>query len=99
MDDDLITTDVAAARLDRSAAYVLRLLKQGDLVGRRIGPDTRGGQWLISAASVAALQARWAADPPRRGRPAQGDPTPAALAQRRSRARQATERAEERIAR
>lgn len=88
MDDgDLITTDEAAERLKRSPAYVLRLLKQGDLVGRRIGPDTRGGRWLVSAASVAALCERWAADPPRRGRPAQGDPTPVALAKRKSRAK------------
>ena len=85
--DDLITTDEAAARLERSATYVLRLRARGDLVGQRIGPDTRGGQWLISAASVDALRARWAADPPTRGRPAAGEtPSPAALAQRRSRA-------------
>lgn len=89
--DDLITTDVAAERLARSPAYVLRLVKQGDLVGQRIGPDTRGGQWLVSAASVAALKAQWAVSPPRRGRPPAGaTPSAAALAQRRIRATRQT---------
>ncbi len=73
MDADLITTEVAAARLERSAAYVLRLLKQGALQGQRIGPDSRGGQWLIRASSVEALARRWEATPPRRGRPTEGD--------------------------
>lgn len=70
LDTDLITTDEAATRLGRSTAYVLRLLKQGQLEGCRIGPDTRGGQWLIHATSVSALSEHWAANPPRRGRPA-----------------------------
>jgi len=91
MDDDLITTTEAAERLDRSAVYVLRLLNRGDLAGRRIGPDTRGGQWLVRAASAAALRARWAASPPRRGRPAEAAPSESTLAKRRSRARQTEE--------
>lgn len=91
MDDDFITTTEAAAQLGRSMSMVNQLIKRGDLVGRRIGPDTRGGQWLISAASVAALIERWATDPPRRGRPALGEPSPAALAKRRSRAKHETE--------
>lgn len=90
-DTDLITTAEAAAQLGRSAAYVLNLLKRGDLAGRRIGPDTRGGQWLVSAASVAALAAQWAASPPRRGRPAEAAPSESTLAKRRSRARQEAE--------
>lgn len=89
-EDDLITTDVAAERLDRSTAYVLRLLKQGDLTGQLVGPPGRG-QWLVSAASVAALAARWDANPPRRGRPAAAAPSESTLAKRRSRARQDAE--------
>lgn len=88
MPDNLITTHVAAERLGRSPVYVLRLLKQGDLQGQRIGPDSRGGQWLISAHSVDALAQRWAAEPPRRGRPPAGaTPSPEALPQRRARQR------------
>jgi hypothetical protein len=90
--DDLITTNDAATRLARSPAYVLQLLKRGDLVGQRIGPESRGGQWLVSVASVAALAARWTADPPRRGRPAQAKPTPDALARCRNLAHQTEER-------
>lgn len=90
--DDLITTDVAAERLGRSVERVRVLIKQGDLIGRRIGPATRGGQWLVSAASVAALRAQWARNPPKAGRPAaSSEPTPLALAQRRSRARRKAE--------
>lgn len=89
--DDWIELPEAATRLDRHPTQVRKLAASGDLVARRIGPAGRGGRWLISAASVAALQARWAADPPRRGRPAQGDPTPVALAKRKSRAKHETE--------
>ncbi|NNJ13705.1 helix-turn-helix domain-containing protein [Chloroflexales bacterium ZM16-3] len=90
-DTDLITTTDAAAQLGRSMSTINQLIKRGDLVGRRIGPDTRGGQWLVSAASVAALAARWAANPPRRGRPAAAAPSESTLAKRRSRARQTEE--------
>ncbi len=89
MDDNLITTTEAAAQLSRSLSMINQLIKRGELIGRRIGPDTRGGRWLVSAASVAALVARWADDPPRRGRPAQGAPSASALAKRKSRAKHA----------
>ncbi len=90
MDDIWLTTDEAAVRLERSRNMVLKLLAAGELRGRRLGPATRGGQWLVEAASVTELLARWAVDPPHVGRPASADPSPAALAQRRSRERRGT---------
>lgn len=92
MDDDQITTDVAAERLGRSTVYILHLLKQGDLEGHLVGPPRRG-QWLVSAASVATLAARWASSPPRRGRPAIAAPSESTQAKRRSRAKQTAEEA------
>jgi hypothetical protein len=88
--DDWIELPDAANRLDRHPTQVRKLAAAGELEARRIGPAGRGGRWLVSAASVEALRQRWAADPPRRGRPATGDPTPAALAKRKSRAKEAT---------
>jgi len=85
MDD--MTPAEAAELLDRSANYILLLLKRGDLIGRRLGPATRGGRWLIDARSVHALKAQWDAQPPQRGRPADDAPSPVAAAKRRSRAR------------
>ena len=89
MDDNLITTTEAAAQLSRSLSMINQLIKRGELIGRRIGPDTRGGRWLVSAASVAALVSRWADAPPRRGRPTQVTPSASALAKRKSRAKHA----------
>lgn len=94
-DTDLITTTEAAVHLGRSMSTINQLIKRGDLVGRRIGPNTRGGQWLVSAASVAMLAARWAASPPRRGRPAIAAPSESTQAKRRSRAKQTAEEVSE----
>jgi excisionase family DNA binding protein len=91
MVDDLITTTEAAERLERSPRYVLQLINRGELEVRRIGPKTRGGQWLVSVASIDALLERWETDPPRRGRPADKTPSVSALARRRSRERQSEE--------
>ncbi len=87
MVENYITTTEASTRLGRSLRYVLDLIDRGNLDAQRIGPPRRG-QWLVSAASVAALAARWAANPPRRGRPAAAAPSELTLAKRRSRARQ-----------
>lgn len=82
-----ITPAEAAEQLGRSHNYVLKLLDSGELAGRRIGPASRGGRWLVDAADVARLKAEWEHNPPRRGRPAATEPSAAALAKRRSRAR------------
>ena len=84
--NDMTPAD-AGAILDRHPSYILLLVKRGDLAARRLGPDTRGGRWLIDAASVAALKAQWDANPPQRGRPADVAPSASAVAKRRSRAR------------
>ncbi len=89
MEDDWIELIDAANRLDRHPTQVRKLAAAGGLVTRRIGPVGRGGRWLVSAASVAALVARWADAPPRRGRPTQGAPSVSALAKRKSRAKHA----------
>lgn len=86
MDEHWLTSTEAAAALDVSEPYVLLLRSRGQLTARRIGPNTRGGQWLFDPASVAALRQQRAAAPPKRGRPAHAAPSPAAVAQRRSRA-------------
>lgn len=65
-----LTVPDAARRLGISAAYLRRLIAAGDLPARRIGPATRGGQWLLDAADVQQLAQQRAHDPPRLGRPA-----------------------------
>lgn len=80
-----LTTQEVADLLGVSIPYVHTLRKDKRLEARR----PRGGQWLYDPSSVAALRAEWAASPPRRGRPALANPSPSALAKRRSRARQA----------
>ena len=82
-----LTTQEVADLLGVSARYVRTLRTEGQVQAR----PTSGGQWLYDAASVEALHAQWAETPPRRGRKAVADPSPAALAQRRSRARRAEE--------
>ncbi len=67
MEDDWIELIDAANRLDRHPTQVRKLAAAGGLVTRRIGPVGRGGRWLVSAASVAALVARWADAPPGAG--------------------------------
>jgi len=84
-----LTSREVADRLGVSMRHVGHLRMQGRLHAHLIGPATRGGQWLYDAASVEALQAEWAAAPPKPGRRASSMPTPAALAQRRARARRA----------
>lgn len=63
-----VTVPEAADQLGVTPAYVRRLIAQGDLAARRIGPDTRGGQWLITADDVVQLARRRAQNPPQRGR-------------------------------
>lgn len=70
--NDLTVPD-AARQLGVTPAYLRRLIAAGDLPARRIGPDTRGGQWLLDAADVQRLAARRGQHPPRRGRPARGE--------------------------
>lgn len=84
---DELTPKEAARILGRSPAYVIRLAERGELAGRRIGPESRGGRWLIDRASVAALQVRWETHPPQPGRRPVSDPSPTTVAKRRSRTR------------
>jgi hypothetical protein len=92
---DWLTTSEAAATLEVREQTIRSWLSnptmRAKLELRRIGPDTRGGQWLISAASVARIQAERAANPPRAGRPRTDTPSPMAVAKRRSRARHTKE--------
>lgn len=87
MSDEWLDLPEAAARLQRHPTLVRKLVADGTLIAQRLGPTGRGGRWMVSAASVAALAAQWAAQPPRRGRPADAEPSPGALATRRSRAK------------
>jgi len=84
---DEVTPAEAGAILERHPSYIPRLVARGDLIGRRLGPDTRGGRWLIDAASVYALKQRWDAMPPQRGRPADLRAPSTASAKRRSQKR------------
>ena len=86
---DEITPEEAAARLGRKPRRVRQLLDNGELEGRRIGPDSRGGRWLVSVASVERLLAQWAADPPKPGRKQVTAPSAQTLAKRKSRQRAA----------
>ncbi len=87
----LLTPAEAAAILARSPRTVLKLLARGTLHGRRLGPPSRGGRWLVDAASVWALKAAWDAQPPTPGRPSLAIPSAAAHAKRRSRANRAAD--------
>jgi excisionase family DNA binding protein len=80
-----LTTQEVADLLGVSPRYVRALREGGRLTARR----PVGGQWLYDAARVEALRVQWAETPPMRGRKPSVNPSPAALAQRRSRARRA----------
>ncbi len=49
--DELFTVADAAARLERSTEQVRRYLREGRLLGQRIG-----GQWFIDGSSLASFQ-------------------------------------------
>ncbi len=73
MMNEWITTGEAAEQLGLSESRVRGLLGndavRAQLHIKRLGPDTRGGQWLIAADSIAALATARLANPPRVGRP------------------------------
>lgn len=65
-----MTTTEAAAVLNRSSRQIINLIHKGELQGRRFGPDTRGGRWMVDQRSVERLKAKWEREPPKPGRQA-----------------------------
>lgn len=86
---DWLSTEDAAGRLDLTPIMVRKLIERGQVIAERFGAAGRGGRWMVSAADVDRLARERAANPPRSGRPLDTDtPSAAALAKRKSRARQ-----------
>jgi hypothetical protein len=69
--DGLLNVSETAKALRRSTEQVRRYLREGTLVGRRIG-----GQWFIDRADAAAFQARQRAGSDFMSRLAAADPDP-----------------------
>lgn len=80
MNDELISAADAAERLGVSKRRVIALIN-ADNPALRLPAAKIGSQYVIRAKDLEAVRER------RAGRPEQTDPSPAALAKRRSRAR------------